>query len=828
MKRLTKLFALIFSVVVLVTSVLPLVSYADTEEYYDTYDVVFLIDNSYSMQGNDPTELRKKSIEEFSALASITRGYFNDSPRIGYVFFSDRSHNFRSKELTSIDSQESLDFMTQEISSVMVAENGSGDTDIVHGLELAYDKLTDQKNKRADDSKCKKIIVFLSDGSSTYDFREGSLDEDNKKLDKTTLPEMRNEEISVYTIGLGNQIDSKMLTKISGGTGGTSRNVTDAAELRDAFQAIMFDALRISTDELIGKPDADGYWNYTVSIPSGQNISSVEILFILGRPIYENNMRLKDPTGAEVPIKEPNVKKRTTSEAVTITIKDPEAGDWTFGYKVPAQHFGFKCYIVTTESVYFDIISSVGDQAVKNVPGGVNVNFFVQCNPPEDSNMDPDVLEELVDKTTGTITVRDEDGKEYLASYSVPVNLTKDPSDPTRLIATFKFENAGTYTVASEYLDMDGISTNSVNSVTVRVEPIAVKLSKTKRNVNLNAPLFGLDLNTKETIKFNEIVSAFEPGADIKIEKVSDKWDELCKINIDNDKQTITIEALASCSKQNVEFIVKDNYGNSESFTVVLKIFPTWIIPLIIIGGIILIVAAILIVIRVKKPRLGGSLKMSLMLPSNVADKTPPETAFDLTTVSRKGKVALNSVIASNFAVAQQYNEALSAIAAFVQEVNLEAANANSTKLWIYIPSPKNNEAIQFNGVPIEKKAKKALDVNTTSTLVFNSVNGEYRIIFTLGKGGYSVPVDQDYSKSGTFGGNGGANAFGGFGSTDDNGGGFGGTNDNGGFGGFGGTNDNGGFGGFGGTNDNGGFGGFGGTNDNGGANNNGGTFGGF
>ena len=242
---------------------------------------------------------------------------------------------------------------------------------------------------------------------------------------------------------------------------------------------------------------------------------------------------------------------------------------------------------------------------------------------------------------------------------------------------------------------------------------------------------------------------------------------------------------------------------------------------------------------------------------------TPPEAEIDLSVLNKKGKVSMNAVIASNLNYSGSYMQALEGISGFIQKLSVEAANADCSALYLYIPAPESGVNIQFNNAPIDKKTKKSINAGMPAILNHASLNGSYGITFNFSDGAWGANGDIFGGGGGSFngfGGGGGNNPFGGgggspfggdsgfggspFGGNDSSFGGspFGGNGGNTNAGGspFGGTND----GGFGGGNNAGGspFGGNGGntnagsnpfgggTNDGGfgGSNTNNGGFGGF
>ena len=84
-------------------------------------------------------------------------------------------------------------------------------------------------------SDAKKIIIMLTDGVGDYDSKY------------TTIAS--NNEITVYTIGLGYDIDSVLLNNIATATGGKYYHADKAEDLKDNFE---------EAQEDIGTKDTDG------------------------------------------------------------------------------------------------------------------------------------------------------------------------------------------------------------------------------------------------------------------------------------------------------------------------------------------------------------------------------------------------------------------------------------------------------------------------------------------------------------------------------------------------------------------------------------------
>lgn len=173
---------------------------------------IFVIDDSGSMESNDPENLRYKAIEE------VLEDMPNDFPYMIYRF-SDNVEIVRNMAPVS-----------DGIGKISVTN--SGGTRIKAALEQIYE---DYGNGVWSDSVAPKIIL-LTDG---YAQDMGFL-----MPYGGTLKKFAKAHISISTVGLG-QVDMKLMQRIADATNGVFLNVSDAGLFKDAMGEA---AVRYSSD----------------------------------------------------------------------------------------------------------------------------------------------------------------------------------------------------------------------------------------------------------------------------------------------------------------------------------------------------------------------------------------------------------------------------------------------------------------------------------------------------------------------------------------------------------------------------------------------------
>lgn len=174
-------------------------------------DVMFAMDSSGSMSWNDPYGYRKTAAKNFV-------GALLPGDRAGVVDFDYYSSLIRP--LTS-----DFDAVNSSIDSL----DASGGTNIGAGMSTANSHLIN-----SGDSEHAWMVILLTDGQGSYS-------------DSYTQQAIAN-NITFYTIGLGSDVDTALLTGIVTATGGQYFHVSTAEDLPDVFRTISEEIEPTDTD----------------------------------------------------------------------------------------------------------------------------------------------------------------------------------------------------------------------------------------------------------------------------------------------------------------------------------------------------------------------------------------------------------------------------------------------------------------------------------------------------------------------------------------------------------------------------------------------------
>lgn len=164
-------------------------------------DVALVLDSSGSMSWNDPSGYRKTAAKSFvNALISGDKAAVVDFDSYAYL----------TQSLTT-------DF--NAVKSAIDRIDASGGTNIGAGVRVANNELI---NKSTSDRI--KVEILLTDGQGSYDY--------------SLTTQAKNNNIVIYTIGLGSSVNASLLTSIAQGTGGMYFPVSSASQLPDVFSRI--------------------------------------------------------------------------------------------------------------------------------------------------------------------------------------------------------------------------------------------------------------------------------------------------------------------------------------------------------------------------------------------------------------------------------------------------------------------------------------------------------------------------------------------------------------------------------------------------------------
>lgn len=204
-------------------------------------EIALVIDSSGSMGWNDLSGIRKDAAKEF--VDSL-----RDEDKAAIIDFDHYAYTYQG--LTN-----NKKLLYNAINKI----DDNGGTSLSAGMSMALDNLLNSA------SDAKKIIIMLTDGVGDYDSKY------------TTIAS--NNEITVYTIGLGYDIDSVLLNNIATATGGKYYHADKAEDLKDNFE---------EAQEDIGTKDTDGdtlpdvveenlYWFNGVSLSAANKPSDIDL-----------------------------------------------------------------------------------------------------------------------------------------------------------------------------------------------------------------------------------------------------------------------------------------------------------------------------------------------------------------------------------------------------------------------------------------------------------------------------------------------------------------------------------------------------------------------
>lgn len=185
-----------------------------------TSDIALALDSSGSMKGllwggNDPWGARKRAAKALVDTVSAT-------DRIAVIDFDDDGE--RRFPLTFMTSQAERSAAKDAVDTI----DDAGGTNLSAGLDTA---LRDLESARQEDRK--QFLIFLTDGHGA--FHQGSVDW------------ARRIGVTIYTIGLGDEVDQPLLEAIATSTGGQYFPVKNASQLTMLFENIFTQHIGMAT-----------------------------------------------------------------------------------------------------------------------------------------------------------------------------------------------------------------------------------------------------------------------------------------------------------------------------------------------------------------------------------------------------------------------------------------------------------------------------------------------------------------------------------------------------------------------------------------------------
>ncbi len=231
------------------------------EQMQPSKAVVFLLDASNSMNGNDRAGLAKDSIAQL--IYSLPSNYLT-----GFAAY----HNdvVSAVGMQGSDGRESI---MQAVDTVTY----TGYTNAGAGLAAAMEMLSGAEAEE-------KTVVILSDGEIVMNSAEATAESSQRF--QTAVADAQTQGVKIHVIGLGPEMvdNDSTIFSASSATGGQNYHAPKAADIQDAIDAILENQLGVKKTRAAIIDTDGGMENVPVTIPSA-NTTKTRILLTSGNPI---------------------------------------------------------------------------------------------------------------------------------------------------------------------------------------------------------------------------------------------------------------------------------------------------------------------------------------------------------------------------------------------------------------------------------------------------------------------------------------------------------------------------------------------------------------
>lgn len=312
----------------------------DVDASKKRYNVVFVTDESGSMQYNDPENLRYQAIRRFIALMAQKGNY------VGSVAFSnDIKASQNVQAVTGFAEKEAF-------AQKLVQKNPIGGTNIGLALLTAVEMLNEGRNE-ANPS----VIILLSDGKTDLGSKEAMETSLNQKAEAIEMA--RQAGYQVYTISLNTDgsADNTELEQIAKATGGEFKEVSKAEDLEEVqtmYYTMIFGAIEGNSGEI--KINDDGYAEKEFNVP-GIGVEEFNVL-LEGKV---DRCDLTNADGHTYTQDELTKMMMSGDDFIVIKAEDPVGGTWKVAvYGAPGTVIDFRLlynsdfYITTSISLEKD------------------------------------------------------------------------------------------------------------------------------------------------------------------------------------------------------------------------------------------------------------------------------------------------------------------------------------------------------------------------------------------------------------------------------------------------------------------------------------------
>lgn len=430
MKRISKISTIAVIIGLLIFQIPSAIMAEEQRKTSNRFNVVYVLDNSGSMEDTDPKNMRYAAVSLFNSLLA------NDGNFVGSVVFSDSvKMQHPVQEITSAKDKRAL---MNEITSSEI----EGWTNIGQALLTAEEMLAESGNPDQD-----SVILFLTDGNTEM----GTKEETNASLEKkaTAIQTARDNGIEIYSVCLNanginsNTLNPQEMQQIADATGGGYIEVT-SDDLTEAFKKF-YEMIYSTKAEVIisGTLDENGVLSKDFDIPAA-GVEEVNIIIDSEKEL--SDIKLTQPDGTILAGDKIDDIMIISDSYSVIKIIFPQGGKWNlYANGSPNTSISVSMMFNASLSVSASIENlqesyEIGDKIRQNID--ITTSGTVATNP-----------EVIKDYNVRTI-VTDQDGNEEV----LPVVFENG-----EFVTEYMANDYGTY---SFYVTVDGNGISAVSDAT--------------------------------------------------------------------------------------------------------------------------------------------------------------------------------------------------------------------------------------------------------------------------------------------------------------------------------------------------------------------------
>ncbi|URN96436.1 MAG: VWA domain-containing protein [Candidatus Pristimantibacillus lignocellulolyticus] len=275
-------------------------------------DVMLVIDSSTSMNNSDKNKVANEAMKLFVDMSSI------QGDRIGVISYTDQIE--REKALLQIDTVEDKQDLKDFIDDI----NRGPYTDLAIGVAEAV-KVLEKSNSNSHFP----MIVLLADGNNSLP--EGRKQADSDKELQAAVQKATDNNIPIYTIGLNadGKLNKKVLEDLSAKTKGKSFVTSSAEDLPRILSEIFADHMKLKVIPLNTVVGNGQFQEINIEIPNS-NVIEANISMMSAQKI---EVKLIDPSGAEIALPSDDVVYSTSNAYTLLKLINPQQGDWKLQVK---------------------------------------------------------------------------------------------------------------------------------------------------------------------------------------------------------------------------------------------------------------------------------------------------------------------------------------------------------------------------------------------------------------------------------------------------------------------------------------------------------------